>query len=70
MVFGDLPRHGLGSVPPYAGVGVLVYGYATGVFSGRKLERAMNVSVAFRCIAANDNPNHDTIATSWRRFLP
>ena len=50
-------------------LGVLVYGYATGVYSSRKLERATFDSVAFRYIAANDNPDHDTIATFRRRFL-
>ena len=50
-------------------LGVLVYGYATGVFSSRKLERATYDSVAFRFIAANDHPDHDTIATFRRRFL-
>jgi transposase len=48
---------------------ILVYGYATGVFSSRKLERATYDSVAFRFIAANDHPDHDTIATFRRRFL-
>ncbi len=50
-------------------LGVLTYGYATGVFSSRKLERATYDSVAFRYIAANDHPDHDTIATFMRRFL-
>jgi transposase len=50
-------------------LGILVYGYATGVFSSRKLERATYDSVAFRFIAANDHPDHDTIATFRRRFL-
>jgi transposase len=50
-------------------LGVLVYGYATGVFSSRKLERATYDSVAFRFLAANDHPDHDTIATFRRRFL-
>ncbi len=48
---------------------LLFYGYATGVFSSRKLERATNDSVAFRYIAANDHPDHDTIATFRKRFL-
>jgi hypothetical protein len=48
---------------------LLVYGYATGVFSSRKLERATFDSVAFRFIAANDHPDHDTIAAFRRRFL-
>jgi Transposase domain (DUF772) len=39
------------------------------VFSSRKLERATYDSVAFRFIAANDHPDHDTIAAFRRRFL-
>lgn len=50
-------------------LGLLVYGYATGVFSSRKIERATYDSVAFRFIAANEQPDHDTIATFRRRFL-
>jgi transposase len=50
-------------------LGLLFYGYATGVFSSRKLERATYDSVAFRFIAANEHPDHDTIATFRRRFL-
>ena len=50
-------------------LGLLVYGYATGVFSSRKLEQATYDSVAFRFIAANDHPDHDTIASFRRRFL-
>ena len=36
-------------------LGLLVYGYATGVFSSRKLERATYDSVAFRFIAVNQH---------------
>lgn len=50
-------------------LGLLVYGYATGAFSSRKLERATYDSVAFRFIAANDHPDHDTLASFRRRFL-
>ena len=50
-------------------LGLLVYGYATGVFSSRKIERATYDSVAFRFIAANQHPDHDTIATFRQRFL-
>jgi hypothetical protein len=39
------------------------------VFSSRKLERASYDSVAFRFIAANDHPDHDTMAAFRRRFL-
>ena len=51
-------------------LGILVHGYATGVFSSRKLERATYDSVAFRFIAANQHPDHDSIAAFRRRFLP
>jgi transposase len=60
---------GSASYHPVPLLGLLVYGYATGVFSSRKLERATYDSVAFRFIAANDHPDHDTIATFRRRFL-
>lgn len=51
-------------------LGLLVYGYATGVHSSRKIERACHDSVAFRFVAANTQPDHDSIATFRRRFLP
>jgi hypothetical protein len=51
-------------------VAVLFYGYATGVFSSRQLERATYDSVAFRYLAANRHPDHDTIASFRKRFLP
>ena len=60
---------GSASYHPKSLLGLLVYGYATGVFSSRKLERATYDSVAFRFITANDHPDHDTIATFRRRFL-
>lgn len=51
-------------------LGLLIYGYATGVFSSRKIERATYDSVAFRFIAANQHPDHDTLAAFRKRFLP
>jgi len=48
---------------------LLFYGYATGKFSSRKLEQATYDSVAFRFIAANKHPDHDTIAAFRKRFL-
>jgi transposase len=60
---------GSASYHPAVLLGLLIYGYATGVFSSRKIERATYDSVAFRFIAANDHPDHDTIATFRRRFL-
>jgi transposase len=63
---------GRGSQPynPEMLLALLFYGYATGVFSSRKLERSTYDSVAFRFIAANAHPDHDTIAVFRKRFLP
>ena len=54
---------------PQVMLSLLFYGYATGVFSSRKIERATYDSVAFRYISANTHPDHDTIATFRKRFL-
>ncbi|HYY22554.1 MAG TPA: transposase [Thermoleophilaceae bacterium] len=48
-------------------VAVLLYGYARGVRSSRKIERALVEDVAFRVIAANQVPDHTTIARFRRR---
>jgi transposase len=47
---------------------LLIYGYATGTFSSRKIERATYDSLAFRYLACNLHPDHDTLATFRRRF--
>ena len=69
-ITGSYRGSGEASYHPELLVGLIVYGYATGVFSSRKLERATYDSVAFRFIAANQHPDHDTIAAFRRRFLP
>ena len=48
---------------------LLFYGYATGVFSSRKLEKATYDSVAFRYITCDQHPDHDTINEFRKRFL-
>jgi transposase len=58
--------------PPYAPellLGLLFYGYATGVFSSRQIERATYESLPFRFIAGNLHPDHDTIANFRKSFL-
>ena len=42
-------------------VKVLVYGYATGVFSSRKMERRLHEDLAFRMLGAGNFPRHRTI---------
>ena len=51
-------------------LGLLFYGYATGVFSSRKVERATYESIPFRFIAGGLHPDHDTIANFRKTFLP
>lgn len=61
---------GSASYHPAMLLALLVYGYATRVFTSRALERATYDSVAFRFIAGNEHPDHDTIAAFRKRFLP
>jgi transposase/IS5 family transposase len=51
-------------------ISLIFYGYMTGVFSSRKIENATFDSIAFRYLAANQHPDHDTIASFRQRFLP
>ncbi len=65
-------RYGARGGEPYAPeilFGLLFYGYATGVFSSRKVERATYESAPFRFIAGNLHPDHDTLANFRRAFL-
>lgn len=48
---------------------LIVYGYCTGKVSSRKLERATHEEVPFRVLAANNHPDHDTIAHFRKRHL-
>jgi transposase len=50
-------------------LGLLLYGYATGVFSSRKIEKATYESIPFRFIAGGLHPDHDTIANFRKTFL-
>ena len=50
-------------------VKVLMYGYATGVFSSRGIARKLEEDVAFRMLAAGNFPRHRTISEFRRRHL-
>jgi hypothetical protein len=47
---------------PVMMVRLLLYGYCRGIVSSRKIERATYEDVAFRYLAADQHPDHDTIA--------
>src|SRR5438876_10411740 len=59
--------------PPYHPammVKLLLYAYCVGKPSSRKIERATYEDVAFRVLAADQHPDHDTIAEFRQRHLP
>lgn len=47
--------------PPHMMFALLVYCYANGIFSSRKIERATHRDIAVRYLCANNHPDHDTI---------
>ena len=56
-------------IAPEILLGLLLFGYATGVFSSRKIEKATHESIPFRFIAGGLHPDHDTIANFRKTFL-
>jgi len=57
------------AIAPEVLLGLLFYGYATGVFSSRKMEKASYESIPFRFISGGLHPDHDTIANFRKTFL-
>jgi len=60
---------GQAAYAPEMMVRVLLYGYATGTYSSRKIEARTYEDVAFRYLSADQHPDHDTIATFRKRHL-
>jgi transposase len=56
-------------IDPQVLLGLLLYGYATGVFSSRKIEQATYEVIPFRFIAGGLHPDHSTIAWFRKQFL-
>jgi transposase len=54
--------HGRAAYEPRMLLGVLLYGYCTGVRSSRQIERRCHEDIAFRVLAGNSTPDHVTIA--------
>lgn len=57
------------AIAPEILLGLLFYGYATGLFSSRKIEKATYESIPFRYIAGGLHPDHDTVANFRKTFL-
>jgi len=57
---------GSAQYPPSVLLSLLVYSYATGVFSSRQIERSTHENVAVRLLCADTHPDHDTVCTFRR----
>lgn len=68
-IYGQYGAVGGEAYAPEVLLGVLLYGYVTGVFSSRQIEKASYENIPFRFIAGGMHPDHDTIATFRKRFL-
>ena len=62
------PKGGV-AIAPEILLGLLFYGYATGIFSSRKIEIASYENIPMRYIAGGQHPDHDTIAHFRKTFL-
>ena len=67
--YGRKDGRGMAAYHPAMMVRVLLYGYCRGVVSSRKIERATYEDVAFRYLAADQHPDHDSIASFRQTHL-
>ena len=63
----NLRGSGSEQYPPSMMTALLIYCYAHGIFSSRKIERATYRDVAVRYLSGDTHPDHDTIATFRKR---
>jgi transposase len=68
-IYGQYAPVGGEAIAPEILLGLLFYGYATGVFSSRKIEKATYENIPFRFMAGGLHPDHDTIANFRKTFL-
>lgn len=69
-LYGAYGKRGGAPYAPKMMIALLFYAYATGVFSSRKIEQATRETAAFRFLAGNYSPDHDTISAFRKQFLP
>lgn len=65
----DGSKGGYPAYHPEMMMALLIYAYCVGVPSSRKIEKATYESIAFRVLAADQHPDHDTICAFRRRHL-
>jgi transposase len=72
LAMAALPFHasrGLSAYAPLMMVRILLYGYATGVYSSRKIQAKTYDDVAFCFLSADEHPDHSTLAELRKRHL-
>jgi transposase len=67
--YGEKDGRGQSAYAPEMMLRVLLYGYATGVYSSRKIAERSYEDVAFRYLCGDQHPDHDTIAEFRKRHL-
>src|SRR3972149_2362746 len=69
-IYAGYAERGGEAIAPEALLGLLFFGYASGIFSSRKLEKATHENLGARYVAGGLHPDHDTIANFRKTFLP
>ena len=67
--YNEKDGRGMSAYAPLMMVRVLLYGYATGVYSSRKIQSKTYDDVAFRFLSADEHPDHSTLAEFRKRHL-
>src|SRR3972149_3870249 len=68
-IYAGYAERGGEAIAPEVLLGLLFYGYATGAFSSRRIEKATYEDLGFRYVAGGLHPDHDTIANFRKTFL-
>jgi transposase len=68
-IYAGYAERGGEAIAPEVLLGLLFYGYATGEFSSRQIEKASYENLGFRYVAGGLHPDHDTIANFRTTFL-
>jgi transposase len=68
-IYAGYAERGGEAIAPEVLLGLLFYGYATGEFSSRRIEKASYENLGFRYVAGGLHPDHDTIANFRATFL-
>jgi transposase len=68
-IYAGYAEQGGEAIAPETLLGLLFFGYCTGIFSSRKLEKATYENLGARYVTGGQHPDHDTIANFRKTFL-